>query len=560
MLGRYRPLAELGEGGHGSVDLAFDTKMARRVAIKRIPLTRRGMEILSRTAGLKEARTAALLNHPNIVTVHEWDTDDDEAFLIMEHVDGAPLSSVLDAYAPLDVDEAAAVLGPVAEALSYAHSNGVLHLDLKPENVLITREGLVKVADFGVAALTNAAGQAISAGGTLGYMPPEQLRGSRVDARSDLWAFAALAFEVLTGEMPFAADDVAAAIEVAEGERIPAPTAFVPSVPPEVDERLAAAFSADPSERPSDLREFADDLLAALGDQARGRAALRRLVSQIVAEEPDVEEMPLTRLGIWDRLASRSAIGGRAFVGLAGAYLAWAGMQPLRFGWPAALAATAVAATACFFAPSIGLAAALVVLVAGAFAVSIPSGLVMAAIAAVWWAAVGRTHPAAAAVPAFAPLAAVARVAFALPPLAGFFLDGFAPAAAAGAGAAVAVVATSTLRDAAATPLALSLGTPYATQWWARAAILVATFAAAAVLSSLGARRGTRAAAVLGALGGLALIAIGQVPWMTGGSQPPPAAMLQLLFALILVVVVVALGPPVPAASGDDGTPREEGT
>jgi serine/threonine protein kinase len=89
ILGRYRPLAELGEGGHGAVDLAFDTKMARRVAIKRIPLTRRGIQILSSTTGLREARTAALLNHPNIVTVHEWDTDDDEAFLIMEHVDGA---------------------------------------------------------------------------------------------------------------------------------------------------------------------------------------------------------------------------------------------------------------------------------------------------------------------------------------------------------------------------------------------------------------------------------------------------------------------------------------
>ncbi len=236
-------------------------------------------------------------------------------------------------------------------------------------------------------------------------------------------------------------------------------------------------------------------------------------------------------------------------------------MQPLRFGWPAALAATAVAATACFFAPSIGLAAALVVLAAGAFAVSIPSGLVMAAIAAVWWAAVGRTRPAAAAVPAFAPLAAVARVAFALPPLAGFFLDGFAPAAAAGAGAAVAVVATSTLRDAAATPLALSLGTPYATQWWARAAIAgrhVRGRRGALVRSAHGEAPGPPPSSEHWA--GSRSSPSAQVPWMTGGSRPPPAAMLQLLLALILVVVVVALGPPVPAASGDDGTPREEGT
>jgi serine/threonine protein kinase len=141
ILGRYRPLAELGEGGHGAVDLAFDTKMARRVAIKRIPLSHAGVRRLGTTTGLAEARTSALLNHPNVVTVFEWDTDADEAFLIMEHVDGAPLSDLLDAYAPLEPDEAAAVLDPVCAALSFAHDNGVLHLDLKPENVLVTRDG-----------------------------------------------------------------------------------------------------------------------------------------------------------------------------------------------------------------------------------------------------------------------------------------------------------------------------------------------------------------------------------------------------------------------------------
>jgi eukaryotic-like serine/threonine-protein kinase len=561
ILGRYRLLAELGEGGHGAVDLAFDTKMARRVAIKRIPISRRGIEILSRTTGLKEARTAALLNHPNIVTVYEWDTDDDEAFLIMEHVDGASLADVLDLYAPLDRDEAAAVISQVADAVAYAHENGVLHLDLKPENVLITREGLVKVADFGVAALTNAAGQAISAGGTLGYMAPEQLRGSRVDARTDIWAFAALAFEVLTGAMPFAADSVPEALLVAEGDRIPAPSAFVPSLPPCVDDLLGRAFAVDPADRPPELAPFAAELLAALGDQARGHAAVRGLVGQIVAEEPDTHESSsLAQLGVWDRLASRSATGSRAFVALAAAYLAWTGMQPLGFGWPGSLAATVVTGAAGFFAPAIGLAAALVVLAAGGFAVSLASGLALAAVGALWWISAGRTRPAAAAVPAFAPLAAVARLPFALPVLAGFFLQGTWPAAAAGAGTAAAIVATSALPGAARTPLSLSLGTPFNAGWYLRSSLLVIAFTGAAVISSLGAGRGTRFGAAAGALGGLALIAAAQVPWLTGGSQPPPAALMQLLFALILVGVVVALGPPVQAETVDTPDSQEEGT
>ena len=106
ILGRYRPLADLGEGGHGVVTLAYDTKMARRVAIKRIPLSHAGVRRLQDTTGLAEARTAAMLNHPNIVTVHEWDTDLDEAFLIMEYVDGASIAELLDEDGPLDLDEA----------------------------------------------------------------------------------------------------------------------------------------------------------------------------------------------------------------------------------------------------------------------------------------------------------------------------------------------------------------------------------------------------------------------------------------------------------------------
>jgi eukaryotic-like serine/threonine-protein kinase len=568
ILGRYRLLVELGEGGHGAVDLAFDTKMARRVAIKRIPITRRGVEILSRTTGLKEARTAALLNHPNIVTVHEWDTDDDEAFLIMEHVDGASLAEVLDLYAPLDADEAAAIISQVAEAVAFAHENGVLHLDLKPENVLITRGGLAKVADFGVAALTNAAGQAISAGGTLGYMPPEQLRAERVDARTDVWAFAALALQVLTGAVPFAADTPEGALFKIERTGMPPASEYEASIPVAVDDILARALAAEPDDRPDEVRSVALDLLAHLGDPARGRESLAQMAAEISAEDEEFEEEAFSLLGVWDRLAVRSDAGVRGVSALAGGWLAWSGMVAFGFAWPAAAVAALIAGAAGVFAPSLGLGVGCVLLAAGAFATSVPLGLVVTVIAGAWWFAVGRTRPAAGAVPAFAPLAGVLRASPAVPLLAGFFLDGVWPAAAAGAMSGLVLVVTSLAGRSAAlaevawpalvAPLAApGPAAPLSAAVFARAAAIVVAWAAAAALSSLGARRGTRLGALTGMLAGLAVTAGSLGPWVTGGSRMPGWALLQLGVASILVVVVVVLGPPVAPDEADDRGRRD---
>ncbi len=177
ILDRYRPLAELGEGGFGTVTLAWDTRMQRRVAIKRLPLPLDSRGRPHQPPGLAEARTAAMLNHPAIVTVFDFDTDADEAFLVMEHVDGANLADLIDDGGPLTLDEVAAVVEAVSHALAFAHDNGVLHLDIKPENVLVTRDGRVKVADFGIAELSSLSGHGAAWGGTPGYMPLEQLRG-----------------------------------------------------------------------------------------------------------------------------------------------------------------------------------------------------------------------------------------------------------------------------------------------------------------------------------------------------------------------------------------------
>ncbi|MDO8962883.1 MAG: serine/threonine-protein kinase [Coriobacteriia bacterium] len=563
ILGRYRLLTELGEGGHGTVDLAFDTKMARRVAIKRIPITHRGVALLEATTGLKEARTAALLNHPNIITVHEWDTDSDEAFLIMEHVDGASLAELLDAYGPFRADEAAAILGPVAEALAFAHDNGVLHLDLKPENVLVTRDGLVKVADFGVASLTNAAGQAISAGGTLGYMPPEQLRGLPVDPRTDIWALGALTFEVLTGAVPLASDSIEGALYKAERVEIAPPGEFEPSLPREIDDLVMAALEPDPESRPADVSEFADAVLALLGDPEEGRSALRDLVDEFTAEEEpdDAEGISLLRLGLWDRLATRSGAAERALTALGSAYLAWIGLEPLGFGLPASLGAVAIAAAGGWFAPPLGLAAGLVLLAAGGFAAGPVAGIALGLAGAVWWIVVCRVRPGAGAAPGFAPLAGISGTGAALPLLVGFFVDGVWAAGAAGAvsGLALALFEQGAAGAGAnASPLALvfsPLSTLAVTDWGSAAVPVVATtlgWGVAGVLSSLGAGRGTRAGAAAGTAGGLLVMAAATGPWMTGGSQLPVMTVVRLAIALILMVAVIALGPPLQSGESAD--------
>ena len=181
LLKRYRPLETRAAGGFGSVEICLDGRLQRRVAIKRMPLASpytRATAETTRTA-LAEARTASMLQHPNIVSVIDFTYDAGYAYLVMEYVDGMSLEEFLSQVEgnSLTYDEAACIADALVQAVAYAHENGVLHLDIKPANVLIDRSGHVKITDFGMATLTSAAGFGGARGGTIGYMPPEQLRG-----------------------------------------------------------------------------------------------------------------------------------------------------------------------------------------------------------------------------------------------------------------------------------------------------------------------------------------------------------------------------------------------
>ena len=434
ILDRYRPLGELGEGGYGVVTLAWDTRMQRRVAIKRLPLPldADGLPV-ENPPGLAEARTAALLNHPSIVTVFDFETDADEAFLIMEHVDGASLERILDDLRePLELDETAAVIEAVASALEYAHDNGVLHLDIKPGNVLITRYGRAKVADFGMAALSSATGHGPSAGGTLGYMPLEQLKGEPVSEATDEWALGMLTYECLTGENPFDETTVPSAIARLEFHDPPAPSASGVPLSPVLDDIVLTALGQLPGDRYESVGEFAEALLPNLGDAAAGRTSLSELVADY-AETEEAEDLTWDRLGLWDRLQGTAGSALlRGVAALESGWLAWAGLAVLPLENVALLGAVALVTLAGALAPALGTGLGLIAFAIGLFMsrawilASVFSGVVL-----LWWWFVGRKSAGASVLALSAPVLGVIRVPLAAPLLAGFSL---APAQAAAAG------------------------------------------------------------------------------------------------------------------------------
>ncbi len=285
-LGPYRILAKLGEGGMGEVYLARDPKLGRDVALKVLP-----DEVASDPERLlrfeREARTVAALNHPNIVTLHAVEDAGGTPFLVMEHVSGRALSELIPP-GGLDLARLIDIAAPIAAALAAAHDKSIVHRDLKPSNVMVTDDGLVKVLDFGLAKMqepvhADIEGSAQTATATLGsrvvgtvpYMSPEQLRGDRVDARTDIFSFGAMLYEMATGLRPFRGDssvDVMSAI--LRGE--PQPLEQVrPGLPPRLIRLVKRCLEKDPRHRVQsaiDLRHELEDLTDEL------RAASQRAV------------------------------------------------------------------------------------------------------------------------------------------------------------------------------------------------------------------------------------------------------------------------------------------
>lgn len=291
LLNRYRVLRRLAQGGFGAVCVCWDTRLQRRVAIKRIPLEENGLTTAEEA--LSEARTACMLAHPNIVAVHDFEVLDSYAYLIMEYIDGLNLSQFLARVEDgmLTYNEAAHVLQSIGSALAFAHENGVLHLDIKPTNIMIDREGRVKLMDFGMANLTSAAGYGGARGGTVGYMAPEQIDGELVDERTDLFALATLMWFALTGENPFAASSAEASERLIYKGLKQAKQSFQDScadINPFVEPELTEAMSAQPAFRSASVEQFVTNCVPALGDPTEGQASLKDLLEEAESgEEPE---------------------------------------------------------------------------------------------------------------------------------------------------------------------------------------------------------------------------------------------------------------------------------
>ncbi len=269
-LGRYDLIRVLGKGAMGLVYEGRDPNLDRRVAIKTIKV-----ENLSREAAAEyearfrtEARSAARLQHPNIVSVYDSDRDGDIAFLVMEFIQGEDLKHHLDQGKRHSLEETLAVMRDLLSALEYAHKAKIVHRDIKPANLLIEADGRVKLTDFGVARIQDSGDATRTQGsmvGTLKYMSPEQVQGLPVDARSDLFAAGVVLYQMLTGKRPFDGDSDFAIIQrIVAQDAVPA-SSINPALPPAIDAVLARALAKSRDKRYATAQEFNTALQACAG-------------------------------------------------------------------------------------------------------------------------------------------------------------------------------------------------------------------------------------------------------------------------------------------------------
>jgi eukaryotic-like serine/threonine-protein kinase len=291
--GRYQLGPALARGGMSTVYRATDTRLDRPVAVK-VMDPRLAADPAFRARFEREARSAARIDHPAVVDVYDQGTGllgagEPVVFLVMELVEGGTLRDVLRSRGALSVPAAVAVLVPVLDGLAQAHGRGLVHRDVKPENVLISRAGEVKVADFGLVTAAAQAG-ASHAGmilGTVAYLSPEQVATGAADARSDVYAAGVLAYELLTGAPPFTGDTPISVAYRHVHDDVPPPSSAAAEVPPELDDLIVRATRRDPAARPADAAAF----LAALCRVAE-RARIPRTPPPVPPAAPEPEALP----------------------------------------------------------------------------------------------------------------------------------------------------------------------------------------------------------------------------------------------------------------------------
>jgi len=264
-LGRYQIKGVLGKGAMGLVYDGLDPTLDRRVAIKTI-LTRNLDEATAKHYEMRfkrEVRAVARINHANIVQVYDFGTEGDLAYIVMEYVEGKELKDRLDSGQGFDLNTIFAVMGQLLDGLHFAHEAGVIHRDIKPANVMLDTQGHAKLADFGVARITEGDDQLekTRAGaliGTPSYMSPEQIQGQTIDRRTDIFSAGVLFYHMLTGKKPFEGTGFALAAKIIQEE--PAWPSTVVQIPPDIDRVVARALAKEADKRFPTALAFAEAL------------------------------------------------------------------------------------------------------------------------------------------------------------------------------------------------------------------------------------------------------------------------------------------------------------
>ena len=263
-LGRYQQLEPLGEGGMAVVYKAYDTRLECNVAVKVIRTERFTPEMLKHALKRfeREAKAVAKLTHSNIVKVTDYGEYEGNPYLIMEYLPGGTLKDLINQHGQIPWREAVQLLIPIAEALGYAHSQGIIHRDIKPSNILLTTSGQPMLTDFGVAKVIDEdATQGLTGTnasiGTPEYMAPEQIGSKNVDARADLYALGVVFYEMVTGRRPFEADTPLGVMVKQTHDPLPRPGQFVKELPLNVDKFLLKALTKAPADRYPSAEEMA---------------------------------------------------------------------------------------------------------------------------------------------------------------------------------------------------------------------------------------------------------------------------------------------------------------
>ncbi len=313
---RYRVDRRIGEGGMAEVYLGHDLLLNRAVAIK-VLRSQYASDPMFRARFEREAQAAAGFTHPNIIDIYDVGEEAGTPYIVMEYVRGETLKTIIEAEGPFDADDVASLLEQVGAALDYAHDRGLVHRDIKPQNILVDNQGLAKVVDFGIAkGLADNHLTEVGTGlGTVHYISPEQASGLMATPSSDIYALAVVAFEMLTKSLPFDADSAVGVAMRHVHDLPPAPSSIVPTVPANVDALVLRGLAKDPTARYASAGAFAEAMtnwrtFADASSTSPRSAASRTPVTDARLREPEARARPVPAGAPGDHRTSSSNTHG----------------------------------------------------------------------------------------------------------------------------------------------------------------------------------------------------------------------------------------------------------